>query len=67
MAAETCTDPAADAEHLGLSFTRCQAAWVNHHIRNGLVLLLVPTEANLDRLKKRLLAMCDTARARMRQ
>ena len=61
-----CSDPAEDADALEISFTQTQSSWLNHHIRNALVLMLEPTQENLKRLKARLLKVCVAAHERIR-
>jgi hypothetical protein len=57
------TDPGPDADARGLRFTEEQASWINHHIRNGMVLLLDPdpTTDNLAKFKRRMLSICEAS------
>lgn len=69
----SCSDPAEDADAMEISFTSTQAAWINHHIRNALVLFVEEFEsaspndlARVRKVRERMLKICAAADERAR-
>jgi hypothetical protein len=62
------SDPRIDADAHGITFTRAQASWINHHVRNAMVLLSVPQVPGMvERAVDRLEDVCNAAVERLEE
>jgi len=55
------TDPLADAQARCIRFTPAQAAWINHHLRNRLVLLSIVPGKEAKTVQEACTAIADAA------